>query len=199
MAKTANPVKLKTIGRRMELPDGTVEAWADVAGFPAAAAGVALEADVRVWAVESCRWTESGGLVLAPEAAPAPEAASVAELPPLADREALADTVASVFGPAPDDVVDTAAAAEPEDVVWVTVRIPVDVSDGRGPRVAHAPMTGFRFGKADHERRGREVMGRVFEGCRKSHVTRADGTHVDRLAHSLKWIFEEIAGKLETP
>jgi len=170
-AKAANPVQFKTIDRKMELPEGTVAGWSGIDGFPLAAEGVALESDVREFAVRVGLWSAEDGVV--------------------------AEAVAAVVPPQnPQTEPEPVAPPEVENVVWVEIRVPVSVAAGKAPRIAHAPMTGFRFGSGDYDRLAREAMGRVLEGCRNSHVMRADGTHVDKLGHSLKWILDQVAAQI---
>jgi len=173
--KAANPVQFKTIERKMELPAGTVQRWAEMEGFPTAAEGVAVESRVREFAERVGLWTEETGLI--------PEADASVVPPPVQPQE--------MENPAAAD-----PASDDPEIVWVEIRVPVSVASGKAPRIAHLPMTGFRFGSGDHDRAAREAMGRVLEGCRNSHVMRADGTHVDKLGHSLKWLLDQIAAKI---
>lgn len=175
--KAANPVQFKTIERKMELPSGTVGRWAEMDGFPVAAEGVAVESRVREFAERVGLWTEETGLVAEAEESVVP--------PPVQPQE--------LGNPAAADPPPETAVPE---IVWVEIRVPVSVASGKAPRIAHVPMTGFRFGSGDHDRAAREAMGRVLEGCRNSHVMRADGTHVDKLGHSIKWLLDQIAAKI---
>ena len=176
----ANPVQFKTIERKMELPAGTVVRWAEMDGFPVAAEGVAVESRVREFAERVGLWTEETGLV--------PEAEESVVPPPVQPQE--------VENPAAGDARAPEACAANDEIVWIEIRVPVSVASGKAPRIAHVPMTGFRFGSGDHDRAAREAMGRMLEGCRNSHVQRADGTHVDKLGHTLKWLLDQIAAKI---
>ena len=196
-ATTARPVQFRTIERKMVLMSGTLNDWSRREGFPVAGTGVALESDVREWAAQNGLWNEQDGQNIDLSPVPAEDAtnnhddlfadgvsAPVPVSSPVESQSQLPQSPES--GPSENAVEDFG-------IIWVDIRVPVCLDPNARPRLANAPVSSFRFNRGTHEQRGRVVLGRVFEALNRSHTARADGSHVDKVPHALKWLLEEVA------
>lgn len=103
-------------------------------------------------------------------------------------------------GPAESEVKPAAISslneesADPvlDDIVWVTIRVPVARS---APALAGSnPVPTFRINQA--ERHLRVVWGKLLHGCRGSHVQMRSGRHVESIASSVKYVLEQIESAL---
>lgn len=163
------PVRFETIAKKMDVSLETVREWSGQPGFPSAGEGVADLAAVQEW---------RSGVV--------PSEPDVDSLFSAGDQSESSD---------PDPSVELSfangVAEQPAEVQWVTIRVPVLME------AAKVPTNQLAIRINSSEQHIRSVIGKVHHGARSAHVTLKSGQHCDKLAQSIKWVFEQISSELE--
>ena len=129
------------------------------------------------WVVKGCPTAGAGVAFLE----------SVKEWLAAQDRSAsLAAEPAAV--PAAEPAAAVVTEVDESGIEWLTIRVPIRRNAPNIPGTN--PAMSFRLSSS--ERHIRTAWSALHHGCRESHVTMANGHHVDKVSHSLKYILEQV-------
>jgi hypothetical protein len=155
----SNPVRFQTIEKALNLDSGSVERLSKEPGFP-------LEQGVGVAVLESvAAWLENRSRQDLDSTTGIDSELSAGVSPPVQAEE-----------------------CEQDEIVWVTIRVPIARSAPALPGLNPVPT--FRIN--GNERHLRCVWGQLLHGCRNSHVQMRSGKHVESVASSVKYLLELI-------
>ncbi len=167
------PVRFETIAKKMDVALETVREWSGQPGFPAAGDGVADLAAVQEWRNKVAN--------------PEQDVDSLFSGP--CDTGQPGEPVFHQFPHQQENSIG--GIEQPADVQWVTIRVPVLMD------AAKVPTNHLAVRINASEQHIRSAIGKVHHGAKSAHVTLKSGQHCDKLAQSLKWVFEQIAKEVE--
>jgi hypothetical protein len=100
----------------------------------------------------------------------------------------VAEAIAEALQPSEPPAEKSNAAEVVDDVLWVTIRVPIAID---GPTLPGSnPVQALRI--ASSERHIKDTWGKMLHGCRADKSKLKSGRPVQTSADSLKYVFEQI-------